>query len=247
MTQTSSAQPNNKADYAQDYLTWKHWAPEDFGALSPTDKKSFSAEIKRTGKTLPPGAAILEIGFGNGNFLSFAKQNGWQIRGTEMNPHLVETARLNGFDVQCTNSLSSYPDASFDLVAAFHVLEHIPQDEILNFLAEIKRILKPSGYFIAIFPNGDSPFGLANQNGDVTHVTAIGSGKVQYFTSELAVDLTYCGAEADIIHIENNPRQTIRNALAFAVKAGINLVVRAAFSQHNFASRNLVFIFRKRN
>lgn len=236
--------PTSQAEYAADYLTWKRWAPEAFGQFTPTEEKSFHAVLTRTGQTLPPGANILEIGFGNGNFLSFAKQNNWNIRATEMNRHLVATAATHGYQVAHTQSLAQFETASFDLCVAFHVLEHIPQDHILPFLAEIKRVLKPSCCFIAVFPNGDSPFGLANQNGDVTHVTSLGSGKLQYFTSELNVEQLFCGGETNIIHVPHNPRQSLRNLAAAAAKALINLTVRIAFSQHHFAARNLVYIFK---
>ena len=33
-------------------------------------------------------------------------------------------------------------DDQFDLVIAFDVLEHIPQDEIIFFLKQVKRVLK---------------------------------------------------------------------------------------------------------
>jgi hypothetical protein len=44
---------------------------------------------------------------------------------------------------------------------------------IVDFKLDVKRVLKPGGRFIARCPNGDSPFRLVNQNGDVTQVTSI--------------------------------------------------------------------------
>lgn len=32
--------------------------------------------------------------------------------------------------------------------------------------------------FLARFPNGDSTIGMRNQNGDITHVNAISTGKI---------------------------------------------------------------------
>jgi cyclopropane fatty-acyl-phospholipid synthase-like methyltransferase len=67
---------------------------------------------------------------------------------------LVEIAKQNGFNVLQTYNLECFAENMFDLVAAFDVLEHIPQDKLLDFLTQIKRILKNDGVFIARFPNG---------------------------------------------------------------------------------------------
>jgi SAM-dependent methyltransferase len=44
-----------------------------------------------------------------------------------------------------------FPDASFDLVYSFHVLEHIPQPE--RALREMARVLRPSGTYLIGTPN----------------------------------------------------------------------------------------------
>ncbi len=123
---------------------------------------------------------MLEIGFGNGTFLKYAQQKEWDVYGTEINNELVGIAKESGFNVRQSKTVACFKDNTFDLVLAFDVLEHIPQDNLLDFLIEVKRVLKNGGFFIARFPNGDSPFGLKIQNGDVTHITSIGSGKVYY-------------------------------------------------------------------
>jgi 2-polyprenyl-3-methyl-5-hydroxy-6-metoxy-1,4-benzoquinol methylase len=100
--------------------------------------------------------------------------------GIEANLELVNIAEHLGYKALHSDEMYAINADQFDLIAAFDVLEHIPQSEILNFLSQVKRMLKNGGVFIARFPNGDSPFGLANQNGELTHVTAIGSEKFRY-------------------------------------------------------------------
>lgn len=60
------------------------------------------------------------------------------------------TADLNpGFDVQIDIEDIALPDASFDLVIANHVLEHV-RDEVA--LRELRRILRPGGRLLITVP-----------------------------------------------------------------------------------------------
>ena len=55
---------------------------------------------------------------------------------------------MEGVDVKCDMTNLPFEDATFDFVAACHVLEHITDD--YKALSEIRRVLKPNG--IAILP-----------------------------------------------------------------------------------------------
>ncbi|MDP1719138.1 MAG: class I SAM-dependent methyltransferase [bacterium] len=43
-----------------------------------------------------------------------------------------------------------FPDSSFDLVISFLVLHHLTDGQLTKALAEVRRVLKPSGKFLAI-------------------------------------------------------------------------------------------------
>jgi SAM-dependent methyltransferase len=234
------------ANYNDDYLNWKNWDPSKFGSLDKAEEKYFLAELKRTRQTLTAESSVLEVGFGNGSFLKFAKNQRWRIYGIEVNPALVDTAQRQGFEASCADNLGSFPDKSFDLVAAFDVLEHIQQHKILGFLVEVRRVLKPNGIFIARFPNGDSPFGLANQNGDTTHITCIGSSKASYFASQLGVELVYLGGQAQPL-FGGSVLHVVHRLFALPIKALINLWVNLIFfprAHIAFCSSDLVMVFR---
>lgn len=227
------------------YLEWKNWGIANFAALSTKDRRYFNDELKYFSCRQPSSACVLEIGFGNGKFLQFCVDAGWTTTGTEINPLLVQLAQEAGFNALCSSDLSELNDDEFDLVAAFDVLEHIPQDKILFFLEQIYRVLKPNGTCLLRFPNGDSPFGLANQNGDITHVSAIGSEKIQYFVSQTPLKLICCRGEHEPF-IEDTFLKTIRRGVSLACKKIINAFIRLVFyKKRNYCSDNLVVILKK--
>ena len=46
-----------------------------------------------------------------------------------------------------------FKDNSFDLVVSFQVIEHITPKQVVTYLNEIKRVLRPGGTFIVTTPN----------------------------------------------------------------------------------------------
>lgn len=227
------------------YLHWKKWGLGDFADLNSQDKRYFDAELKGLVNYQCISTCALEIGFGNGKFLRYCTESGWSITGTEINPLLVEIAQENGFNVLCSSDLAELNSNQFDLVVAFDVLEHIPQDVIIFFLTQIKRVLKQDGVCLLRFPNGDSPFGLANQNGDITHITSIGSEKIKFFANQISLDIIDCRGEREPL-LGHSLGKIPRRAISIAVKKVINSFIYLVFyKKRNYCSDNLVVILKK--
>jgi SAM-dependent methyltransferase len=184
------------SEYGNAYLEWKDWDENAFGVLSRREEADLSAQLRKAKVQLPAGSRVLEIGFGNGTFLTYGAKRQWEMHGAEVNQGLVERARQKGFHAVQTETLAPFPDDQFHLVVAFDVMEHIPQDKIVEFLGEVRRVLKDGGVFMARFPNGDSPFGRFGQNGDPTHLTTIGSVKARFFALKAGMQIRYLGGEA---------------------------------------------------
>jgi 2-polyprenyl-3-methyl-5-hydroxy-6-metoxy-1,4-benzoquinol methylase len=242
---------SNKAvesSYGDNYLKWMNWGnSSDFGKITKYERTYFTSEIMKTNRSFPAKSNVLEIGFGNGSFLTYAKEKQWNICGTELNEDLVKTAIYCGFKVSHSDNLLAYGDNTFDLIVAFDVLEHIPQNVLTDFIVEIKRILKNNGFFIARFPNGDSPFGLSNQNGDITHITTIGSGKVSYFAAQSNMEVTYLGGESQPLFGTSALIFTHR-LISIPIKKILQFITNIVFfprSKVVFYSMNLTAIFKK--
>ena len=92
---------------------------------------------------------ILDIGAGVGDFLSIAKNNGWQTIGIEPSDKAKNIAKKKG--VSFVENLSDLESNSFDVITMWHVLEHVPDLE--NQIKELKRLIKPFGTVIIAVPN----------------------------------------------------------------------------------------------
>ncbi len=177
------------------YSRWKGWTDEDqFAHAKRGDLEYFRAELRVAG--LPPaGASVLEVGFGNGEFLDVARRHRCNVTGSELLPDLVEKAQTAGFRAVTPAQFDSLADGSFDLIVAFDVLEHIAPEETIDFLLGLAQKVKPSGAIVLRYPNADSALGNPFQNGDPTHLNAIGWLKLTFYAAEAGLDVVgYRGA-----------------------------------------------------
>ena len=92
---------------------------------------------------------LLDIGTGTGDFLIEAKNQGWTTLGFEPNTSAKTLAENKG--VVFTDDIFVLPNASFDVITMWHVLEHVPNLE--EYIANLKRLLKPDGTIIIAVPN----------------------------------------------------------------------------------------------
>ena len=97
----------------------------------------------------PNKGKILDVGAGTGEFLSVAKNDGWQTIGVEPSDKAKAIAKSKGVSfVEQTSELENH---SFDVISMWHVLEHVP--DLDKQIKELKRLLKPSGTLIIAVPN----------------------------------------------------------------------------------------------
>lgn len=107
---------------------------------------------KWLGQLRPPsGLEILDVGCGAGNMIHHLSRYG-HVRGIEVDPRPVKIAQSRGYEVRQADAANSIPfkDASFDLVTALDVIEHVEDDAAV--LRQARRVLKPGGYLLVTTP-----------------------------------------------------------------------------------------------
>ncbi len=98
---------------------------------------------------------ILDVGCGDGRFLSHLKDLGWEVTGVEVNSYAAEKARKRGLDVYDKDLLDiDFGGKTFDVVRIWSVLEHLHQPSLT--LKKINQILKKDGFLITQTPNFNS-------------------------------------------------------------------------------------------
>lgn len=106
-----------------------------------------------------PGERVLDVGTSFG-WLEQAGpgKTGAAFVGIEPDARSLALARRNapGADIRAGSALAlPFDDASFDGATMFEVLEHVPRGSELAALREIRRVLRPDGWFVLSTPYDD--------------------------------------------------------------------------------------------
>ena len=152
---------DSKADLYSGYVDYKAWAGES--SFLPENYQALLASAGIAGSS-----RLLEIGFGAGTFLDWARAQGHQIEGIEILPEMVKAASGRGHKVHLVGD-SALLSGELDGVVAIDVLEHLDVAQLRSYFRLIRPLLKPAGVLVARFPNGDSPFVGRYHFGDLTH------------------------------------------------------------------------------
>lgn len=125
--------------------------------LSDSLKKEYQSRLDKINQffEIVPEQTLLEVGCDTGLFLQYAEQTtGLNVVGVDISNKAVTDATKAGVDVRLgTLEMQNFPTDSFDIICAYDLIEHI--ESPAEFLAEVRRILKPTGILILETPNFD--------------------------------------------------------------------------------------------
>jgi 2-polyprenyl-6-hydroxyphenyl methylase/3-demethylubiquinone-9 3-methyltransferase len=98
----------------------------------------------------PKPQRVLDLGCGGGFLSNYLAAHGHVVVGIDTTPENLAVARAHALSGKVDYDLADacalpYPDASFDVVCAMDLIEHVPDPERL--IAEVGRVLAPGGLF----------------------------------------------------------------------------------------------------
>lgn len=89
-----------------------------------------------------PGT-LLDFGCGPGDFMAYARGQGWQPTGVEYSEQSATAARSRGFEVILEPQVQDLPDGTFDFISMIHSLEHVPDP--MTTIRTLAAKLRPGG------------------------------------------------------------------------------------------------------
>jgi 2-polyprenyl-3-methyl-5-hydroxy-6-metoxy-1,4-benzoquinol methylase len=143
-----------ESEVFEDYVAFHEGVGTRLGENHKAFFKHFSSNVR--GK-------LLDVGCGDGRFLRYAKEQGFEVWGIDFDKKSVENVKRNlGIDTVFAMSLEEFyeyakeKNLKFDVITFFEVLEH--QDKPREFLEMVRGLLKEGGYIAGSVPNRERLF-----------------------------------------------------------------------------------------
>jgi SAM-dependent methyltransferase len=133
------------ADYAEKF--------KDEMDDKPFDRDCLDRLAREVGNLGP----ICDMGCGPGQIARYLHRQGVEAVGVDLSPRMVaEAQRLNPEIPFHQGDMLSLSDAdhSWGGIAAFYCIIHIPRNQVVDALRELKRVLKPGGVLLVTFHIG---------------------------------------------------------------------------------------------
>jgi SAM-dependent methyltransferase len=119
----------------------------------PFDRDCLDRLAREVGELGP----ICDLGCGPGQIARYLHRQGVKTLGVDLSPNMIaEAQRLNPEIHFHQGNMLSLPDAdrSWGGIAAFYCIIHIPRENVIDALHEMKRVLKPGGVLLVTFHIG---------------------------------------------------------------------------------------------
>jgi 2-polyprenyl-3-methyl-5-hydroxy-6-metoxy-1,4-benzoquinol methylase len=182
------------------------------GALTPTDshavlerRRPYLQRLIRQYFPADRNAQILELGCGSGALLHVSRQAGYlNIKGVDLAPDqiaLAERLGISGVHLgDAIETLKATETASLDVVIAFDLVEHLPDDLLIRFVDEVSRVLRTGGSLIIHTPNGESPFCSRMRYWDLTHARAFTRNSIRQLLLSSGFSEVYYSEDSPTVH-----------------------------------------------
>ena len=135
-----------------------HAASDAYDVFTPDTNARLIDSVLRLGK-FRGGAKVVDLGCGSGVFTDALRRRGYRCTGVDLSPKLIAIARQKYPEIEFIEGDVEglpFPEASFDAVLLSGLVHHLP--DASRCAAEVFRILRPGGTFVAFDPNRLNPF-----------------------------------------------------------------------------------------
>jgi glycosyltransferase involved in cell wall biosynthesis/2-polyprenyl-3-methyl-5-hydroxy-6-metoxy-1,4-benzoquinol methylase len=109
-------------------------------------------ELQRSYLPLLSGRApVLDVGFGRGELLDLLREDGIEARGVDADADMVDHARAKGLEVTLATGnehLRGLEEGSLGSIVALELVEHLPYEELMEFLALARSRLREDGILL---------------------------------------------------------------------------------------------------
>lgn len=146
---------------------------------------------------------ILEIGCGNGSFLSFLKAEGFNhVQGVDISEEQVAAARKRELDVIHADIFEFFREnkTRYKAITGLDVIEHLTKDQIFELMPLIYQALEKDGLLIVQTINGSGLFPRQVIYDDITHATVLTPGSLS--------QILICHGFSEISFFETGPAAT---------------------------------------
>jgi len=136
----------------------RHAAADSYDVFAPESSRRLIETCVRVAN-FRSGAKIADLGCGSGVFTELLYQLGYQPIGLDISPKLIDLAKTKYPNVEfLEGDVEHLPlaDSSLDGILLSGLVHHLPNPMLCA--AEVFRVLKPGGRFVAFDPNRMNPF-----------------------------------------------------------------------------------------
>ncbi len=142
---------------------YRHWFGDEYLALYPHRDRAEARRavaLLRDATGLGPGTRVLDLGCGAGRHLEEMERIGYRATGLDLSRPLIEAARRSVPRVHLVRGDMRQPPFrtdSFDVVTSYFTSFGYfdDEDEDLDVLREVRRVLRAGGRFLLDFLNAD--------------------------------------------------------------------------------------------
>jgi len=152
------------------------------------------------------GKKVLEVGCGDGYGASYLTEVANEVVGIDYAKEVILRAqdkyKADNLNFICMDAAClQFADNSFDIVCSFQVIEHIPEDKLLQYLSEIRRVLEKEGeFYLSTLNLGHAMKSALSYKKNPAHCKEFSLTQLKALLSQVFPDIKFYGLHLTLRH-----------------------------------------------